>query len=156
MTKDATTVGRITVDADSANTIVAVIPVGDILAGLQYKHIQIFPAPDDTYVLNIWYYKDPARLVADEDVHELGADFDEIIVLLATSKLQAEQSKDDVETFFTLYDKEMKILRRKNADKLDWLPRLQRPRSSRFGNPRIARNLTFAQVGSKFGPSSRF
>ena len=156
VTKDATTVGRITVDANSANTIIATIPAGDILAGLQYKHIQIFPPPDDTYVLNVWYYKDPARLVNDEDIHELGPDFDEVIVLLATSKLQAEQSKDDVDKFFALYNAELKILRRKNADKLDWLPRLQRPRQSSFGQPRLARNLTFAQVGSRFGPSSRF
>ncbi len=156
VTKDADTDGRITVDADSANTTVATIPAGDIMAGAQYKHIQIFPSPDDTYVLNIWYYKDPARLVEDEDIHELGPDFDEVIVLLATSKLQAEQSKDDLEKFFALYNAELKILRRKNADKLDWLPRLQRPRQSNFGNARLARHLTFAQIGSKFGPSSRF
>jgi len=156
ITKNASTDGRITVTANSANTTLATIPVGDTQAGLQYKHIQIFPAPDTTYVLNVWYYKDPARLVDDTDIHELGSDFDEVIVLLATSKLQAEQSKKDVETFFTLYNAELKILRRKNADKLDWLPRLQRPRNSSFGNPRLARNLTFAQVGAKFGPSSRF
>jgi len=156
VTKDASTVGRITVDANSANTTIAVIPTGDTQAGLQYKHIQIFPPPDETYVLNIMSYKDPARLVNDEDIHELGADFDEVIVLLATSKLQAEQSKDDVKSFFSLYNAELKILRRKNADKLDWLPRLQRPRESSFGRPRLARNLSFSQIGSRYGPSSRF
>lgn len=154
--KDASTTGRLTITANSTNTTVATIPTGDILAGLQYKHIQIFPPPDTTYVLNVWYYKDPARLVNDEDIHELGPDFDEVIILLATSKILAQQSKKELQNFFSLYNAELKILRRKNADKLDWLPRLQRPRSSSFGNPRLARNLTFAQVGSKFGPSSRF
>jgi len=156
ITKNASTVGRITATSDSTNTTLAVLPVGDTMAGLKYKHIQVFPPPDVAYVLNVWYYKDPARLVDDTDIHELGAEFDEVIVLLATSKLQAEQSKKDVETFFTLYDRELKILRRKNTDKIDWLPRLQRPRNSSFGNPRLARNLTFSQIGSKFGPSSRF
>ena len=156
ITKNASTDGRITVTANSTNTTLAILPVGDTSAGLQYKHIQIFPAPDITYVLNVWYYKEPARLVDDSDIHELGADFDEVIVLLATSKLQAEQSKDDVKSFFALYNAELKILRRKNADKLDWLPRLQRPRTSSFGNPRLARNLTFSQIGSRYGPSSRY
>ena len=156
ITKNASTDGRVTATANSGNTTLAVLPVGDTLAGLQYKHIQVFPPPDATYVMNVWYYKDPARLVADSDVHELGADFDEVIVLLATAKLQAEQSKKDVESFFALYEAELKILRRKNADKLDWLPRLQRPRHSSFGNPRFARNLSFSQIGSKYGPSSRF
>lgn len=156
VTKDASTTGRITVDANSANTTIAVIPTGDSLGGLHYKHIQIYPPPDATYILNVWYYKDPARLVNDEDVHELGPDFDEVIILLATSKLQAEQSKADVDKFFALYNAELKILRRKNADKLDWLPRLHKPRQSSFNSPRVARHLSFSQIGAKYGPSSRF
>lgn len=156
VTKDATTTGRITVDANSANTTIAVIPVGDTLGGLHYKHIQVFPPPDAAYILNVWYYKDPARLVDSDDVHELGPDFDEVIILLATARLQAEQSKQDVDKFFSLYRDEMKILRRKNADKLDWLPRLQRPKDSAYGNSRISRHLTFSQIGSKYGPSARF
>ena len=154
ITKDASTVGRLTLTANSANATVAVIPTGDTQAGLQYKHIQIFPTPDETYLLNVWYYKDPARLVEDEDIHELGSDFDEVIILLATSKLQAEQSKADVTNFFALYNAELKILRRKNADKLDWLPRLQRPNTN-SSNQKFTRNLTYSQIGSKFGPSSR-
>ena len=154
ITKNSSTDGRITATANSGNTTLAVLPVGDTQAGLKYKHIQVFPPPDATYVLNIWYYKDPARLVDDTDIHELGSDFDEVIILLATAKLQAEQSKKDVENFFVLYNAELKILRRKNADKLDWLPRLKRPRASR--SPRVARNLTYSQIGSKYGPSSRF
>ena len=43
VTKDAKTDGRITVDANSANAVIATIPAGDIMAGQQYKHIQVFP-----------------------------------------------------------------------------------------------------------------
>ena len=77
-------------------------------------------------------------------------DFDEAIVLLATAKLQGEESKRDVTTFFTMFQDEIKVLRRKNVDKLDWLPRLQSP--ARTGSPRFHSQAKFSQAGSKFGP----
>ena len=152
---ETSTVGRITVDADSANTTIAVIPVGDTTSGIMYKRVQLYPIPDRVMDINVQYYKEPYRLVNDEDIHELGQEYDEALILLCTSRIKAEESQlKDATLFFNMYQDELKILRRKNADKLDWLPRLQRPRSSKFGNSRLHRNLMYQQVGSRFGPSS--
>lgn len=152
--KDSTSVGRITVDADAANTTIAVMPVGDTSAGVQYKKIQLWPPPESTYTINVWYYKDPYRLVSDYDVHELGQDFDELIIALATAKLEGEQSKSDADKFFAFYKDELKILRRKNADRLDWLPRLQRPGASSMNKSRLHKTLSFNQIGPYFGQAS--
>lgn len=152
--KSSSSVGRITVDADSANTTIAVLPVGDTTAGIQYKKIQIWPPPDDTYQINVWYYKDPYRLVNNGDVHELGQDFDELIISLAVAKMQGEQSKKEMDKFFAFYKDELKVLRRKNADRLDWLPRLQRPEGGP-ASARLHKNLSYNQIGPFFGPSSR-
>ena len=45
--KDSSTVGRITVTANSAAVTVAVLPVGDTTAGILYKKAQLWPLPDD-------------------------------------------------------------------------------------------------------------
>jgi len=42
VSKDATSTGRITVTADSTNTTVAVIPVGDVTAGIKYSKVQLY------------------------------------------------------------------------------------------------------------------
>ena len=151
--KDSSTVGRITVDADTANTTIAVLPVGDTTAGIMYKKVQLWPPPDDTYYINVLFYKEPYRLVNDNDVHELGQDFDEAIIMLAASKLQAQQSKKDADKFFLFYRDELKVLRRKNVDRLDWLPRLQRPSSPR--GSQFVNTVNYRQVGPYYGPSSR-
>jgi len=157
--KSGSSVGRVTLTSNGGNETVAVLPVGDTTGGIKYQKLQMFPAPDQVYRINIVYYKEPYRLVNDTDIHELGQDFDELIILLATSKLQGEQSKKDVETFASLFGNELKVLRRKNADKLDHLPRRGRPsqafnRRSRFGlgwGPHPW--LGYQQFGSKYGPS---
>jgi hypothetical protein len=159
VSKSASTIGRVTVTTNSTQETIAVLPTGDTTAGIKYKKVQIYPAPDAIYKMNVIYYKEPYRLVNDNDIHELGPDFDELIILMATSKLDGEQSKKGVETFAALFGNELKILRRKNADKLDYLPRLGRPSQS-FWNQRYGRGphpwLAYQQFGSKFGPSGYY
>jgi len=158
VSKGATSLGRITVDANSAADNVAVLPVGDTTAGIVYSKCQLWPLPDAVYPINVQYYKDPWRLVNDNDIHEMGQEFDEAIILLATAKIKYESSmNDDGDKFFGLYTDEVKSLRRTNMDKIDWLPSLKRPQDSRRSNNRIAngRGLTYGQIGPNYGPSWR-
>lgn len=152
--KGSPTTGRITVTANTGLTTVAVLPVGDIAAGIQYKKVQLFPLPDDTYPINVWYYKDPYRLVNDTDIHELGQEFDEAIILMATAKIKAESNQQEADRFFILSMDEIKSLKKTNVDKLDWFPQLQ----SRFlywgGN--IHPYLNARQVGPYYGTRSYF
>ena len=151
--KNASTTGRVTVTANSANTTVAVLPIGDTTAGILYKKIQLYPLPNTAFDINIQYYKDPYRLVSDEDVHELGQDFDEALILLATSKVKGESEiKQGTQTFFSMWQDEMKSLKKTNADKIDWFPRLRRPREGMASDALIHRNLSFRQAGAFFGP----
>jgi hypothetical protein len=157
--KASTSTGRITVDANSGADIVAVIPVGDTTGGILYSKVQLWPLPDGVYPINVNYYKDPWRLVNDSDIHELGQEFDEAIILLATSKIKYESSiNEDGDRFFALYQDEVKTLRRTNMDKIDWIPSLLRPSDSRSRNNRIVngRGLTYGQIGPNFGPMGRF
>jgi len=154
--KNSTSVGRITATANSTNTTVAVLPVGDTTAGILYRKVQFYPLPTRAFDTNVQYYKDPYRLVNDGDVHELGQDFDEAIILLATSKVKGEtEIKTGTQTFFSFWQDEVKSLRRTNMDKIDWFPRLKRPKESRIAGARLHPNLMFRQVGPNFGPSHR-
>lgn len=152
--KNATSTGRITVTANSTNTNVAVLPVGDTTAGIIYKKIQLYPLPDEVMTMNVHYYKDPYRLVNDGDVHELGQEFDEAIILLATSKVKHESNQQEGDKFYLLYQDEIKSLRRTNMDKIDWFPKLQRPYA---GNSFLLHPyLGYQQInGGKFGPAVR-
>lgn len=152
--KGAPSVGRITIDVNSAADVVAVLPVGDTTAGIMYAKCQLWPLPDGIYPINVQYYKDPWRLVNDGDIHELGQEFDEAIILLSTAKIKYESSiNDDGDKFFGLYQDEVKSLRRTNMDKIDWLPTLQRPSDSYRGkNPLLTRNLSYLQLGGSYGP----
>lgn len=150
--KNASTAGRITVDANSGNTVVAVLPVGDTTAGIMYRKVQLYPLPDDNYDVNVQYYKDPYRLVEDDDVHELGQDFDEAIVLLATSKIKGEtEIKQGTTTFFGFYQDELKSLKKTNADKIDWFPSLRKP-SDFSRDPLVHPHLSYKQIGGYYGP----
>ena len=149
--KSADTTGRITVTANTANTTVAVLPVGDTTAGIMLKKIQLWPLPNTVIPMNVQYYKDPYRLVNDNDAHELGQEFDEAIMLLATSKLKYEQNQDEGEKFFSLYSEEIKNLRKTNMDKIDWFPTLRRPNTNYRGS--VHPFLGYAQVGPYYGPS---
>jgi len=155
--KDATTIGRITVDANSGNDVVAVIPVGLTTLGIFYPKIQLWPLPDGIYPINVNYYKDPWALVGESDIHEMGQDFDEALILLATAKIKYESSmNEDGDKFVALYLDEVKSLKRVNTDKVDWYPVLKRPQDSRGNrNSRISRGLSYLQLGANYGPSSR-
>ena len=155
--KNANTVGRITVTSNNGEETVATMPVGDTTSGIKYKKVRVYPSPDTIYKINVVYYKEPFRMVNDNDIHELGQDFDEAIILLATAKFQGEQSKRDIDKFAALYGNELSILRRKNADKLDWLPRRERPSQAgrgRFGRGGPHPQASYSQWGSKFGPQA--
>lgn len=158
VSKGSTSVGRITVDANSAADTIAVLPVGDTTAGIMYSKCQLWPLPDAVFPVNVQYYKDPYRLVNDNDIHEMGQEFDEAIILLATSKVKYESSiNEDGDKFFALYKDELSTLRRTNMDKIDWLPSLLRPQDSRRSNNRImnGRGLLYTQLGGNYGPSWR-
>ena len=154
--KDASTTGRITVTANSANTTVATIPVGDRAAGIVYRKIQLYPLPNTAFPIKAQWYEDPTRLTQDADVHNLGADFDEAIILLATSKVKLEESQQEGSAFMVLYQDEVKNLKKTNVDKIDWFPTLF-PASASHSPSRhlVAPNLAFSQAGANFGPRSR-
>lgn len=145
--KNATSVGRITLTANSGNTDVAVIPVGDILDGVTYCKVQLYPLPDGVYPIKVYYYKDPSVLVNDNDVHEFGAEFDEAIICLACSKLQLETGQQEGVNFYKLYNDELNILKRTNTDKIDYAAMLKRGGRSVKSDPLIHPNLSFRQTG---------
>ena len=158
VSKSATSVGRITVDANSAADTIAVLPVGDTTGGVLYSKCQLWPLPDGIYPINVQYYKDPYRLVNDNDIHEMGQQFDEAIILLSTAKIKYESSmNDDGDKFFGLYTDEIKTLRRNNMDKIDWLETLKRPQDSRRSNrlTNNGRGLLYSQLGGNYGPMWR-
>lgn len=154
VTKSATTVGRITVDANSADVIVSVLPVGDTTGRVAFKHFQLWPLPDAVFPIKIWYYKDPWRLVNDGDFHDLGPEFDESIILLSTAKLKYQISQKEGDRFYSMYRDEVRSLRRKNADKLDEIHELLRPNEAPLSSSDLIHpNLSFNQIGGLYGPS---
>ena len=157
MVKSASTDGRITVDANTANTIIAVLPVGDTTAGILYRKIQLYPLPNSAFDINVQYYKDPYRLVGDNDVHELGQEFDEAIILLAVSKVKAEaEIESGTDNFFSMWKDELKSLKKTNVDKIDWFPTLRRPGKANILNRRFHPYASQAQVGPFYGSRSYF
>lgn len=147
--KSGSTIGRVTVTTNSGNNTVAVLPVGDTTGGILYKKIQLFPLPNEVMPINVQYYKDPYRLVNDEDIHELGQEFDEAIILLATSKMKYENNQTEGDKFYALYQDEIRSLRRTNADKIDWFPKQGRPNSGRVSM--VHPFLSYAQIGANYG-----
>ena len=144
--------GRITVDADSANTVVATIPVGEV-GSFPYWKVQLYPIPDEIIPINVMYYKRPRRLVEDEEVHELGGDYDEAIILLATARaLGAERQKAERDTFMADYRLELDSLRRKNADNIDYIVSQMLRGSNIRRSDFLAPGVLFRQLGSHFGP----
>lgn len=152
--KNATTVGRITATTNSANVTVAVIPVGDGTAGIMYNKVRLWPLPSSVFPMNVWYYKQPWRLVNDQDVHELGQEFDNAIVMLATAKIRYQNNQKEGDRFLALYTDEIKSLKKSNGDKIDFLNVLKRPEESRTRDAYLNPNLAFSQLGGYYGPSS--
>lgn len=152
VTKDASTTGRITIDCNSANTTISVLPVGDVTNTIMYSHVSLWPLPDNVYDMNVQFYKDPYFLVNDGDVHELGGEFDEAIILLAVTKVRYSQSiNEDGDRMIALYQDEIKSLRRTNMDKIDQLVTLMRPKDSGPTNMMAHRGLSLLQLGGNYG-----
>jgi hypothetical protein len=148
--KDGTTEGRIIVTANSHNTTVTTIPVGDITDSANYTKIQLYPLPTDTFDIHVQYYKDPYLMVNDEDVHELGTDFDNAIIYLATAIVKYENNQSEGDKFTALFQDEMRSLRRVNSDKIDWIANLKRPKESR--HPRGRHWTTGGVYPQQIGP----
>lgn len=153
VTKSASTVGRITVSANSTNTNVVVLPTGDTTAGIMYSKIQLWPLPNAIMDIYVNYYKDPWRLVNDNDVHEMGQEFDESIILLATAKLKYENSQSEGDRFFSMWKDELQSLKKLNVDKIDWEKKLKRPWDNSLSG-RLHRGLSYLQIGTSgsYGP----
>lgn len=147
--------GLIQLTSDSGNTIVGAIPVGGYTTGLNYTKVQLYPLPYIAFPINCLYYKEPMKLINSGDIHELGEQFDEAIILLATAKMKAEQNLlQDSQNFMAMFKDEMNTLRRTNVDKIDWYPKLQAPKGN-YWNAWTG-GLRYAQVGGQgqFGPQS--
>lgn len=127
ITKNSSTIGRITCTANTANVTVGVLPVGNTTTGPNYAKIQLYPLPNAVFPINCFYYKLPYQLVNDGDISELGEEFSESIILLATSKLKAEQNQSEDGDYFKFYTDEIASLKATNVDKIDWSPNLKRP-----------------------------
>lgn len=148
----STRAGRITVTADSANTTIAVLPVGATTREIMYSKIQLYPLPNAAFKMNVWYYKTPYMLVNDGDVHELGEQFDQSIIFLATSMLRFETSQEEGKEWLALYKDELKTLKRNNVDKIDWAATLKSPFDIAGGDDIVRPYLRYSQAGSYFGP----
>ena len=152
--KGQTSTGRISV-VDSQSNSIAVMPTGDTTAGIMYAKVQLYPLPNISAPMNVWYYKDPYRLVNAGDVHELGQEFDEAIILLATSKIKTEADIAEGDKFYMLYLQELASLKKNNVDKMDFFPVLRRPFNNRGNNVFVNKSLLYQQAGAYYGPQSR-
>lgn len=155
VTKNATTIGVTQITADSGFTNVGIFPIGATTTGPLYTRIQLYPLPFTAFPIRCLYYKMPFKMVNSGDVHELGEEFDEAIILLATARLKAEQNlAQDAQNFMQMYKDEIDTLRRVNVDKIDWYPKLQAPKGN-YWNAWTG-GLRYAQVGGQgqFGPQS--
>lgn len=154
ITKNANTIGYISITADSGYTNVGLLPAGNTTTGPLGTKIQLYPLPYAAFPIRCFYYKLPFKLVNSGDVHELGEEFDESIILLATAKIKAEQGlMQDSQNFMEMYKEEVTSLRRVNVDKIDWYPVLQRPNDMDQINY-FTGGLRFVQIGSsgQYGP----
>lgn len=151
--KNASSAGRIGVYADAnTSTTVAVLPIGDTTGGILYKKVKLHPLPDAVFPINVYYYKDPYRLVNDNDIHELGQEFDEAVILLSVAKIKAEDGQSEAANYYNLYIDELRNLKKTNVDKIDWFPSLQSPYGNRRSQPHP--HLTYRQIGSQYGRRS--
>lgn len=156
VTKNQSTTGYISVFSTTTNYLIAALPVGITTSGPMYAKIQIYPLPTTVFPINVFYYKMPFQLVNDGDIHELGEQFSEAIILLSVAKLKAEQNMKEDADFFKLYEDEIKSLKTNNVDKIDWIPKLKKPNGD--FNDAYTGGLRYNQVGSggNFGPSIHY
>ena len=155
--ENTTRTGRITVTANSGNTTVAVIPAGNTTKGIFYRKIEIRPLPSGAYPIFVYYYKTPYFLVNDNDIHELGPDFDNAIIYLSTALIDLGISKKESDRWFGLYKDEIRSLKKTNMDKIDWLPRLRQRDEGAYYGGRLHRTVEYGQIGTGgyYGPPVR-
>lgn len=147
-------VGTITVTSDSGNTQLLKLPPGEAVNSLLYSRVSLYPLPQRVFEIDVYYYKRPLQLIDDNDIHELGEEFDEVIILLTVAKFLAQSREKEAKTFFSLYDREMTSLRKKYTDKIDWIVTMQKPVEA-VSFHRRRHGVSFQQLGGHFGPSSR-
>jgi hypothetical protein len=153
--KSSSTAGRITVTANTGTSTVAVIPAGYTDSGFMYRKVQLWPLPKTVFNINVQYYKEPDRLVNDGDVHELGSEFDEALLLLSCAKIKYQENQKEANNYFSLYQDELRVLRRYNMDRnMDWRPGLKRPSQRRGRRGFLNKNVIWEQLGGNFGPGS--
>jgi hypothetical protein len=133
-----------------SNNAYAIIPMGNSMKGVFYKRFNIFPLPNKEMTINVRYYKDVWKMTVDDELHELGAEFDEAIICLSVARIKAETNQQEASTFYKLYQDEIKILRRTNADKPDWFPTLKRPYLGSESD--VHPQFRFRQAGVYYGP----
>lgn len=144
--KNQNTIGRIAVTSNTAHVTVGILPVGSTTTGPMYTKIQVYPLPNSIFPINVFYYKLPYKLVNDGDVAEIGEDFSEAIILLASAKMKAEQNQTaDAQNFMNLYQDEIKSLKQTNIDKIDWKKELREPGDG--DNDQFTGGLRYAQIG---------
>lgn len=149
--KNASTVGRVTCTTNSANVTVAVMPTGDTTGGVMYTKVRLWPLPSSVFPMNVWYYKQPYRLVNDQDIHELGQEFDHAICLLTTAKIRYQNNSKEGDRFLSLYQDELRSLKHTNTEKLDYTSIMRRPGGR--GGALISPNISYNQLGGSYGPA---
>jgi len=143
--------GTFTISSIYGGYTLAVIPAGNA-GGVLRKKVQLYPLPNSIFPINVYYYKAPFPLTNDEDIHELGGDFDEAIILLATARIKYQDSQKEGDRFAAMYQDELRNLRKTNMDKPDWKPVLEKPSE---GTPMVQRFLRYDQIGPYYGFSQR-
>ncbi len=105
--------------------------------------------------MKVHFYKLPYALVTAADVHELGDEFNEAIILLATYRIKYEQGQiPDGDKIKSAYKDELKRLKKSNSDKIDFAPTLRRGNRG-VTDGLVHPHLAFRQVGADFGPRTR-
>ncbi len=130
ISKNQNTTGSITVTQTTLSQQIGALPVGNTTTGPMSTRIQLYPLPNAVFPINCYYYKLPYQLVNDGDTTELGEEFSEAIILLATAKLKAEQNQSEDADYFKFYQDEIASLKATNVDKIDFSPNLKRPGGS--------------------------
>ena len=155
VTKNSDTDGRISITASgNTSTVYSVIPKGNVTDSIQYKKIQVYPLPNRAFDIHVQYYKEPYKLVNDGDIHELGQEFDEAIILLSVAKITAETHQTEAAGFLALYADEIRSLKKTNVDKIDYFPTL---RSNYWDNHNmVTPGISYSQFGPNYGRSSRY
>ena len=152
--KNSSTSGYITVTSSRGSYTITTLPMGDTTSTILFSKVQIHALPTRVFNINVHYYKTPYRLVNDGDIHELGQEFDEAIIMLSVAKIKYQDSQAEGDRWLTLFTEELNNLRKTNVDKIDWTPILKRPSQDRT-DPFIVKNLLYRQVGPTYGPQSR-